>query len=380
MTPPLTIKTLPTRKKTTKVGVYYKQIVKISISSNGEQKEKEIDKVYSIQFKDRHGKWRIQTVGKHSEGVREKDCVNKRAELLLENKDSVNEVTIEGKNKYKFDSIASKYLESIEFTLKDYKNIKGRYNNHIKPIFEEKEIYSITEDDLLFLQRNMMETHSPKTINHVLGDIGRIFSYAIKKRKMKLINPTIEVDNLKVSNARERFLDTDEVKLLLNHLKGDRVLRFFVILSLTTGGRVATIFNIRKVDVNLKNSSINLYDFKNESQYVGFISREFFKEIEKTIEYLDKTDFLIHEDDAKTMQYELQKYLDMLFNNDLEKEDRKNRAVPHTLRHSFASNLASKGTPIFTIQKLMNHKDINMTLRYAKLAPDNGQKEVWDLY
>jgi hypothetical protein len=28
----------------------------------------------------------------------------------------------------------------------------------------------------------------------------------------------------------------------------------------------------------------------------------------------------------------------------------------------------------------MNHKDINMTLRYAKLAPDNGKIEVKGLY
>lgn len=64
----------------------------------------------------------------------------------------------------------------------------------------------------------------------------------------------------------------------------------------------------------------------------------------------------------------------------LESRDAQNRAVVHTLRHTFASHLAINGTPIFTIQKLMNHKDINMTLRYAKLAPDSGRDFVNDLY
>jgi hypothetical protein len=32
------------------------------------------------------------------------------------------------------------------------------------------------------------------------------------------------------------------------------------------------------------------------------------------------------------------------------------------------------------MQKLMNHKDINMTLRYAKLAPDSGREFVNELY
>ena len=30
----------------------------------------------------------------------------------------------------------------------------------------------------------------------------------------------------------------------------------------------------------------------------------------------------------------------------------------------------------FTIQKLLNHKDIKQTLRYAKLAPDSGRDMV----
>ena len=65
-----------------------------------------------------------------------------------------------------------------------------------------------------------------------------------------------------------------------------------------------------------------------------------------------------------------------LFNDEISSDDRKNKVVIHTLRHTFASHLAINGTPIFTIQKLMNHKDIKMTLRYAKLSPDSGRDAV----
>ncbi len=65
-----------------------------------------------------------------------------------------------------------------------------------------------------------------------------------------------------------------------------------------------------------------------------------------------------------------------LFNKNIRADDRKNRVVIHTLRHTFASHLAINGTPIYTIQKLMNHKDIKMTLRYAKLSPDSGKEAV----
>ena len=45
----------------------------------------------------------------------------------------------------------------------------------------------------------------------------------------------------------------------------------------------------------------------------------------------------------------------------------------------YTSHLAIKGTPIFAIQKLMNHKDINMTMGYAKLAPNSGRDFVNEL-
>ena len=51
----------------------------------------------------------------------------------------------------------------------------------------------------------------------------------------------------------------------------------------------------------------------------------------------------------------------------------------HTLRHTFASWLALDGVPIYTIQKLMGHRDINMTMRYAKLSQDAGIDAVKDI-
>jgi integrase len=48
----------------------------------------------------------------------------------------------------------------------------------------------------------------------------------------------------------------------------------------------------------------------------------------------------------------------------------------HVLRHTFASHLVMKGVPLKHIQELLGHKTIQMTLRYAHLAPDSMAEAV----
>ena len=47
----------------------------------------------------------------------------------------------------------------------------------------------------------------------------------------------------------------------------------------------------------------------------------------------------------------------------------------HALRHTFASHFVMNGGNILTLQKVLGHSTINMTMRYAHLAPDH-LKEV----
>jgi site-specific recombinase XerD len=48
----------------------------------------------------------------------------------------------------------------------------------------------------------------------------------------------------------------------------------------------------------------------------------------------------------------------------------------HTLRHTFASHFMMAGGNMLTLQKLLGHKSLTMTMRYAHLAPDFMHAEV----
>lgn len=43
----------------------------------------------------------------------------------------------------------------------------------------------------------------------------------------------------------------------------------------------------------------------------------------------------------------------------------------HLLRHTFASHFIQKGGNILTLQKILGHSSLAMTMRYAHLAPDH---------
>lgn len=151
-------------------------------------------------------------------------------------------------------------------------------------------------------------------------------------------------------------------------------------MALNTGCRVSSARLIKRQDIDLVNKLITLKDTKNDNTYRGFIeNEELFTILSRRKRELKTNEFLLsygYKDIKDIIKQKLQPILNNLFNEGLETNDRKNRTVPHTLRHTFASHLAINGVSIFKIKELMNHKTIEMTMRYAKLSPEAGREEV----
>lgn len=54
--------------------------------------------------------------------------------------------------------------------------------------------------------------------------------------------------------------------------------------------------------------------------------------------------------------------------------------TPHVLRHSFAVNCLRNGIPITVVKKLLGHADLNMTLRYLNMAPEEELRTFTDRF
>jgi integrase len=57
-------------------------------------------------------------------------------------------------------------------------------------------------------------------------------------------------------------------------------------------------------------------------------------------------------------------------------KDPRQKVVFYTLRHTFASWLVQKGVPLYNVSQLMGHSDLQMTKRYAHLAPENQKAAI----
>ena len=326
-------------------------------------------------------------VGTKTGGITEAYCNTKRNEVL--NKIRLGEeppqiASRKKKNVITFDEIATLYFNDRALHNRNNDREIQRYNKHIKDILGHRDIDLITSDDLKSYQKEKAKDYAPKTVNTLLGLISVIYNHATDDKKFNGINPTKQVKRLSVDNRRERFLTADEVKLLLESVKENNLLYLFCLIALSTGARLEALLDIQKKDIDLTNETITLKDFKNNTSYKGFISDELYPLLQAHIKTLRQNDYIISTDTTKlkvmNIRDRLQPIINKLFNEGLKSNDAKNRVVVHTLRHTFASHLAINGTPIFTIQKLLNHKDIKMTMRYAKLAPDSGKEMVKGLY
>ena len=343
------------------------------------------DRSYQVRYKI-NGRLKEEVIGKKSEGITEQYCHQKRNEALNKSKfgDDTPIVKHKKRNFITVQSLADTYFEDT-IDNKSHIRILGKYNLHIKNIFGEMDINTLEQNDIIKWRRTLIPGRAPKTVNSTIELLSTIYNHSIKKG-MKVVNPCVGIKKLKVSNQREKYFDLDEINQLKNKVKDDLILYAFVLLSLSTGGRRETILNIQKKDINLKTGTISLIDFKNDGEvYSGFLEQETLDFL-KLLSWsrLKPNDYIVGlsttKVPAKTLSRNLSPYINELFNRDLDKGDTKHRAVIHTLRHTFASHLAINGTPIFTIKKLMNHHDIEQTMRYAKLAPDSGKENVFLLY
>jgi len=268
---------------------------------------------------------------------------------------------------------------------------------HISPILGNMKIIDITLFDLANLKnKKSNETYgtkktkySPKMINDILMEVRVIINFALEHKLYKGENVAIDFikkQKNKINNSRTRYLSDVEVLKLLDLTLDDTQVRYFVLISLYTGARPVSVCSIRRRDIDFYAKTIKIFDEKADEYYTVYIHNKLAWELHQ-IKKEHENKYILNyenfkEDIAQRTYNQIYKRLAKIMDNEFNKEDtdKEDRVVPYTLRHTFGTQLALNGVSIYQIMELMNHKNIETTMRYAKLSPQSSIDSVNKLY
>ena len=180
-------------------------------------------------------------------------------------------------------------------------------------------------------------------------------------------NVAMKVRLLPENNARTRYCNVLETKQIINtalryHCKS---VGSYIALLFLTGCRVSELRFRQWDDVDLVNNTLRIPRTKNGSFHIIYLST-MMVDIIKQIPRITGNPYLFAGNKRGKPISESRnafKTIKALANIKSPEE-----VVFHTARHSVASNLISNGTDIASVQKLLNHRCIESTLRYAKLS------------
>ena len=265
----------------------------------------------------------------------------------------------------------NQYLPWAKTNKKTWRNDQYYYGCHLKPEFGNKPLDTISPFDIEKFIIQMKKAKSKRgtpyslaTIKHQLVILNRLYSIAEKWGLYSGANPCRKVKKPRLNNQVTEFLSDDELNNLLLTLEQwhNKMSASFVLFCLHTGLRRGELFKLTWNDVDLERKIMVLKDPKGKIDQALPLS-------DKAVDILNN---IPREYDTSWIFYGKNGEQRRDFKGPW-KRIKEQAGLPedfrlHGLRHHFASALVSAGVDLYTVQKLLCHKDASMTQRYAHLA------------
>ncbi len=223
---------------------------------------------------------------------------------------------------------------------------------------------------------------APGTVRLVLALFRGIFNKGIAWNMIKAENPIKRIRMPQADNARERFLSQPDIEILLGGLiEKSKQAHDLTVLALNTGARSGELLGLTWGDINLDARFVVFKNTKsgrtrriplNEDAYSVFSPREIGSPSDLVFTTVDGQPL-------RGITKTFQRVADRLFNQKLPANDRTNRVVFHTLRHTTASHLVMSGVPLATVKEILGHRSLSMVERYAHLSPEAQREAIYTL-
>lgn len=260
----------------------------------------------------------------------------------------------------------------IDNKMSTIKTKRSTIDNHLVPFFGKMRLDKISvRDVILFQGRQIKKGLNKKTINNQVGILTKCLHSAHEWRVLDVQPPKIK--KLKVAPTSFDYLTTEECGLLLSN-ESEPMWRLMILTAMHTGMRLGELCGLKWQDIDFMTGVISIQrnivrgvigsPKSNKMRYVPMTTQ-----LSQVLERARQKDgYVFHRNDLTGKEPITQSVAGNAIRR-LCKAVGLRHIGWHTLRHTFASHLVQKGASLAVVQELLGHSTIEMTMRYAHLAP-----------
>lgn len=280
-------------------------------------------------------------------------------------------------NEYLLSIVVEKGLSKN--TLLAYKNDLTFFLNYLKEnntFILDIDHYQVNEY-IEYLQDNKLAI---KSIKRKVSALKNFFIYLTLHENFKYDFSYFE--SLKEEEYLPKFVLQEDMNRVLDSLKTDTFIEIrnkaICELMYATGIRVSELVSLKRDNVSFVNQTIKVNGKGAKERIIPFSEKcskwlLLYLEKLKTLEKKGNNSYLfITKNNKQVTRQEIY----ILIKETFEEQGIKN-VTPHTLRHSFASNLLSQGCPLMIVKALLGHEDIKTTQIYTHVE-NKKIKSIYD--
>lgn len=217
-----------------------------------------------------------------------------------------------------------------------------------------------------FITDCIAKRNSNATINRKLAVLSKALRFAYNRG---LIPKMPKIERKAENVGRFRWLEEAEEKALLATLRswGKEDHAETVEVLIDTGMRPSELYSLAARDVNLKTGAILIWQTKTDRPRTVYATKRVKAVLQRRMSAVTAPTEKLFPYDNFWMRHTWDRVrLHLGLQNDP-------HFVPYVCRHTCASRMVQRGVPINVVKDWLGHTSIQMTMRYAFLAPTNLQ-------
>lgn len=277
----------------------------------------------------------------------------------------------------------SEYIEFLEVERGLAFNTLEAYRRDICQFFDflaEEKIKSFNEIKRthlnLYLKHLKNDKLAPTSISRKIASIKGFFNW-INSIELINFNPTLGIEQPKLSKRLPKVLSTEEINIILNSELSKRN-KAIVEVIYAAGLRVSELCSLNLNNIDLQSKFIRCIGKGSKERIIPIGN----KAIKAVKEYLKERDYILKTHNRQKAPLFVRENAEPINRTDVYVMIRKlgslinKNITPHVLRHSFATHLLENDADLRIVQELLGHSDVSTTQLYTHVS----KKRLKEIY